>query len=99
MERCRKYRYEVIKHFDKYVKVDDNWLPNFEGDTVHVTLTLLGGYIRFNVSGGGYFEVEKRYNKSDKNVFWSWKKGIYDKIPDVTNMKWFIEHGFHHVRG
>lgn len=92
MERYRKERYEIIKSFNKYVKITDKWMPN---DTVYVTLTLCGGYVKFTVSGGAGYEFERYFNKPNKNMFWKWKHEIYDQIPEVTNMYWFSEHGFH----
>jgi len=90
-------RYELIARYEKFVKVTDNWCPNYEDDTVKVALTLFGGYVKFNAWGMDDFGLEMEYPEGSKAVFETWKECIYDKMPPVVNQQWFYEHGFYPV--
>lgn len=95
--KSRIKKYDVCERVTKFVKVDDDWYPNFDGNKVIVTLTLFGGYVKFNAWGMDDTGVEMEYPVHSKVVFNTWKKYIYDKMPEVVNKKWFFEHGFYYA--
>ena len=88
-------KYKVHKRVQKYVKVNDDWYPNFNGNEVLVTLTLFGGYVKFNAWGMDDTGVEMECPVHSEVVFDTWEKYIFDRIPYVVNRKWFLEHGFY----
>ena len=86
---------EVMKRVESFVEVDDNWCSNYPGNTVKVTLTLFGGYVKFCVWGADDHGVEMECPVASESVWMHWKEYIYDRIPDVVNMEWFFERGFY----
>lgn len=93
----RPKEYEVCERLSKLVSVDDDWYPNLCGNKVVVTLTLFGGFVKFNAYGDDDTGVEMECPVHSKAVFNTWKKYIYDKMPEVVNKKWFFEHGFYYA--
>lgn len=85
--------------FEKFVKVDDDWYPNYDGDTVLVSLREVGkrpySYIKFSAWGADDTGVEMDLSCYDECIFNTWKEYIYDRMPDVVNREWFYEHGFY----
>lgn len=95
-KRNKTYKqYETIKRFEKFVTVDDDWYPNWDGNKVKVSLTLFGSYIKFCAWGADDTGVEMEFCSSNESVFELWKTHIYDKIPDIVNKEWFYDHGFY----
>ena len=87
----------LIERVQKYVKVNDNWHSNYNGDQVLVTLTLFDECVHFNAWGMDDMGVEMYHSTGSKEVYDVWKKYIFEKMPDVVNEDWFLRHGFYPV--
>ena len=93
-----------MNRIEKFVKVNDYWYPNFENDTVKVTLihTKYGKYDHVNICvwGADDFGLEMYFKgtlEESKLKFNEWKENIYDQIPEVCNEKYFRNLGFYNA--
>ena len=92
---------------DKMVTVTDNWYPCYEGNKVRVSLflnyhkSLDYQFVRICVWGADDFGLEMDYEDKDYDKlvakYHEWKDTIFDKIPNKTNKKWFIDKGFYNA--
>lgn len=86
--------HKVIKQESKMVKVNDDWYPNFPNNEIEVVLVLYKDYALFRAYGADDTYVEMICEYQTEIAYNTWKEFIYDKIPDVVNKQWFLEHGF-----
>lgn len=94
-KNCKSCKNKLINRVEKYVNVDDNWCPNYYGNQIMVRLDLYNEYVRFHAWGADDMGVEMHCPIGSKKVYDIWKENIFDKMPDVVNMNWFLEHGFY----
>lgn len=86
------------------VVVTDDWYPCFDGNRVHMCLNMFKSgkdyRVIFSVFGEDDFGVCMHFNSTSMDqaryIFNSWKKYIFDRVPDGVNVTWFYEHGFYH---
>lgn len=91
----------------KFVKVSDDWCPNYPGDTIKVSLMNQFGsingqfdFVRFLARGDDDFCMEMDFKgtlKENRETYDEWKRYIYDTIPEVVNVKFFKDLGFHYA--
>lgn len=96
---------------EKFVKVSDDWYPNWDGDTVKVKVFLtynetvpdgtFGGLVKIMAYGMDDDMVELDFGSDNakledlKRAYVFFKKCVYDNIPDVVSHEWFEERGFY----
>lgn len=97
MEIQRKYSYE------KMLKVNDDWYPCFPKHEVylHCNICLHHGNTQglciICIAGKDDYALEKRYysNNIDELIEkYEEYVNFAEKIPEVTNKKWFLDRGF-----
>lgn len=85
-----------FKMSEKYIYVDDDWYPNYQGDKVKLNMVLYYSsnekkyrYIKITAFGLDDFGLEIEYcNKKIKNLiskYKDYKKNIFYDINNVTN--------------
>lgn len=86
----------------KMVKVNDNWYPTYPKHLVSVYLTITwwdngNGETIFVISGADDTVIERRFSSNNIEYLkekWEEWRIFYDKIPQTTNKKWYLERGF-----
>jgi hypothetical protein len=86
----------IKQEVEKYVKVIDDWEPNFPGDTVRVKLMNIVdkkyNFVRICVHGAYEFGLEMDFwgtlEENDKK-FIEWKEEIFDKLIEPCSKKYF----------
>lgn len=89
--------FDEIK-IQKYVKVTDDWYPNFKNNTVKVILMNQKYYafVRICVWGADDYGLEmtfKGISEENEQKFTEWKENIFDKIPEYCNKEYFKKLG------
>lgn len=90
----------MILRTERFIKVKDNWYPNFPGNRVKIILSLnyyKNYYIKLAAWGADdtAYEIEFDYNSVKDAI-----KGYYNllpfyqSIPDGITKDWFIDRGF-----
>ena len=86
---------------ERYVKVNDNWHPNWYGNHVKLTLCLFSFkdycYVKLMAWGMddlGYEICKDHLTFMEALQIYNELKPLYDSIPDNINKEWFINHGF-----
>ncbi len=95
----------IRKRIDKYVKVNDDWYPCFDGNTIQVSLFLYyipnypDSFVRIMAWGKDDFGLEMDYECENYDTlvskFDEWKTYIYDKAVDGINKEWFYNYGLY----
>lgn len=92
-----------LHRIEKYVTASDDWYPCFPDNKVRVCMFLTNvkdsKFVRICVWGADDYGMELDYIGSDyEELLYNYnriKEYIYDRIPDVVNKEWFLEHAFY----
>lgn len=88
---------------EKFVKVNDNWHSNYRGQKVKIKLFIVkyieDFYTRFTVYGTESVGVEKEFKGTFERCEKKWKewKKLYDNIPHITHMIYYLNKGFRFI--
>lgn len=92
----------MINRIEKFIKVNDDWYPNFKNDTVRVALMYQKysnyDFVRICVWGADDFGLEMDFegtSQENELKFNEWKENIYDKIPELCNKEYFKKLGLY----
>ena len=85
----------------RYVKVTDDWYPNFNGNTVRLTVGIFffqKYYIKLMAWGADDtgMEIVQYYNTKEEAINAYSKEFIpkYESVPDNINRQWFFNNGY-----
>lgn len=85
----------------KYVKVNDDWYPNFDKNKVRVRIGInwygYKGKAYITVWGADDTGVELIHSSENFDLLvktWEKYQEIYDNIPQTTNRKWYLDRKF-----
>lgn len=103
-----KFKEKILNHKyseSRFVKVTDNWCGNYKGNTIELSISIFPVFnkkdeyiVSILASGNDNTYMALRCTdyscKYAVHTYNTWKKYIYDKVPDGCNIEWFLEHGF-----
>lgn len=90
----------MILRTERFIKVTDDWYPNFPENKIKVILSLShykNYYVRLAAWGADdtAYEIEFDYNSAKDAVTGYYNLlPFYQSIPDGINKDWFIDRGF-----
>ena len=86
---------------ERYITVNDDWHPNFNGNQVKITLCLCyfkDYYVKLMAWGAddlGYELVKDNLTFEEALYYYGYDfNKLYESIPNNIDKRWFIEHGF-----
>lgn len=92
----------MLFYKERYIKVNDNWYPCFEGQRIKLKLSLChfkDYYVRLAAWGADDTAYEITYeNLSFKEAVRKYNELIpfFENVPNNITKEWFIKKGFQH---